>query len=181
MYGTSLHRTNLHATVGNGQTANRNQADAALNALEVHVPTAAAATAPPTCFPIQRRYPAHPASVARVRRAIADAAQQGLLGPAGVELTDTLLLIASELVTNAITHAGDDDTDRLVEVTTWAADHHLWLAVADSSPDTPTRCAPDADSTHGRGLLLVDLLTAVWGSTPRVEGVGKVVFAGLRL
>ena len=136
----------------------------------------------PTCIPFQRRYPAHPASVSRVRQAITDAAHHGILGLAAQDsdLADVLRLIASELVTNAITHT-EGDPDDLIEVTLWTADDHLWLAVADTSADPPVLREPDDAATCGRGLLLVAALAMTWGVIPRMAGAGKVVFAGVRL
>jgi two-component sensor histidine kinase len=144
-------------------------------------PTFTASTAP-TCIPLQRRYPARPASISRMRHSIAEAATEGALGPISPEQTDALLLIASELATNAVAHAcQQDNTDELFEVTLWTADQHLWVAVADSSLEPPAQREPDAGSSNGRGLLLVSLLAATWGNAPRAGGFGKVVFAGLQL
>jgi anti-sigma regulatory factor (Ser/Thr protein kinase) len=136
----------------------------------------------PTCIPFQRRYPAHPTSVSRVRKAITNAANHGILGLAvqDPDLADAIRLLASELVTNAITHTASE-ADDLIEVTLWTADDHLWLAVADTSADPPVLREPNDTSTSGRGLLLVSALAMTWGVIPRMAGVGKVVFAGLRL
>jgi anti-sigma regulatory factor (Ser/Thr protein kinase) len=134
---------------------------------------------PPTCIPFQRRYPAHPASVSRARHAIADAARHGLDADSP-DLIDSINLLASELISNAVTHTGSEPDD-LIEVTLWISDHHLWLAVADNAPDQPTLRAPGDDATGGRGLLLVTAIAAAWGVLPRATGTGKVVFAGLAL
>ena len=135
----------------------------------------------PACIPMQQRFRAHAASVARVRHVITDAAQQGLLGPAAdkAEITDALCLIASELVTNAITH--HQGADNLVEVTLWAADGHLWISVADGGPGQPVLHRPPDTSAHGRGLLLVAALAASWGVLPRPGCPGKVVYAAVQL
>ena len=136
---------------------------------------------PPTCIPFQRRYPAHPASVSRARHSITDAIDHGLLGPATArdpDLTEALRLLASELVTNAITHSASEPDD-LIEVTLWIADRHLWLAVTDHGARLPIRRMASPSSTHGRGLELVEALASIWGTLPRREGTGKVVFAGL--
>ena len=134
----------------------------------------------PACIPIQRRIPAHAASVARVRSIVTDAAQRGLLGTASstTEVKDTLCLIASELVTNAITHCRG--ADRLIEVTLWTADGHLWISVADAGPGRPTLRRPKDTSTHGRGLLLVASLATTWGVPARPGCPGKAVYAGIQ-
>ncbi|MFD5968242.1 hypothetical protein ACFW5W_08940 [Streptomyces sp. NPDC058783] len=38
-------------------------------------------------------------------------------------------------------------------------------------------CAPDDESTGGRGLLLVAALAERWGRHPRAGGPGKTVWA----
>jgi anti-sigma regulatory factor (Ser/Thr protein kinase) len=119
------------------------------------------------------RFPAHPASVGRARRAVAEALPHGLAPRLGAELG----LITSELVTNAIRYGtGVDD---LVELVLWPADGHYWLAVSDPGAGRPAvdrRPPPDAES--GRGLLLVDTLAAAWAVVPRPYR-GKSVVAGL--
>ncbi|CAG6397380.1 ATP-binding protein [Streptomyces cocklensis] len=117
------------------------------------------------------RFPAHPASVARARHAVAEVLPRQLHAELG--------LITSELVTNAVRYgAGADD---LVELVLWPADGHYWLAVSDPGDGKPVldhRPPPDAES--GRGLLLVDALAAAWGVVQRPYR-GKSVVAGLAL
>lgn len=80
-----------------------------------------------------------------------------------------LLLCLSEVVTNAIRHA-----DTGVRVTVARHRDVVRVEVADSSPVLPVRRSPAADAPSGRGLLILDKLTAGWG-TRRTEG-GKVVW-----
>lgn len=104
------------------------------------------------------------------------------------ELADAVLLMTSELVTNAIAHA--PTYERIVEVSLWRADGMLWLAVSDCGevftvrrpePADPLSPAfPDPDATHGRGLYLVEALADVWTVVPR-PAIGKSVVAGMRL
>jgi anti-sigma regulatory factor (Ser/Thr protein kinase) len=81
--------------------------------------------------------------------------------------------VASELVTNAIAHASAaavnlelmhlDDSDAIVVV------------VTDPSPLPPVKRHPPAGAEHGRGLHVVEALSARWGWTPQPPG--KAVFA----
>ncbi|HEY5833862.1 ATP-binding protein [Streptomyces sp.] len=128
------------------------------------------------------RFPAHPASVRRARRAVAEALPYGLRH----QLTADLGLLTSELVTNAIRHGSQREVDDLVELVLWPADGHYWLAVSDpgtgsgAGSHTPAVAHPDADSETGRGLLLVDHLATAWTVRPRPTR-GTSVIAGLPL
>jgi len=84
-------------------------------------------------------------------------------------------LIASELVTNVIRHAG---TDARLELS-FRGDF-LHIRVHDFSTVQPTMPTAEAShyAIHGRGLYLVDLYSTGWGYV--VNGSGKVVWATLR-
>lgn len=89
-------------------------------------------------------------------------------------MTDSLQLIVSEIVTNALIHAGSD-----VDVRLRAFDDHVRLEVRDSgsNPPVPSPLALDeeenAEAEHGRGLLIVEALGGAWYSSP--NGRGKTV------
>jgi anti-sigma regulatory factor (Ser/Thr protein kinase) len=89
------------------------------------------------------------------------------------ELVDDALVIASELATNAVLHAGGDFTVKVVR----HADGTVRVAVRDGSTVAPRarRAAPGAGS--GRGLALVSALAGRWGAHLTPEG--KVVWAQL--
>ena len=82
-------------------------------------------------------------------------------------------MVTSELVTNAIEHAGGAKLG--VEVIRLAASGTVAVIVTDSSPNPPVRCDPCMESDHGRGLRIVDALSARWGWRP--EDPGKAVYA----
>ncbi|MFJ2478466.1 SpoIIE family protein phosphatase [Streptomyces sp. NPDC087659] len=90
------------------------------------------------------------------------------------ELTDTLQLVISEIVTNALIHAGSD-----VDVRLRAFADHIRLEVrdSDSNPPVPSPLASSEESNseaeHGRGLLIVEALAEPWSSSP--NGRGKTV------
>lgn len=114
-----------------------------------------------------------------VRAALREWAELGLPGTEKLtdRLADDAMVVVSELVTNAVVHAGTDvelvcrleDTDSIVvEV----ADHHPSRAPRDNSAE-PAYETPE----FGRGLRLVSTLAEAWGVTYRT-GV-KTVWARL--
>lgn len=95
-----------------------------------------------------------------------------------------LLLIVSELVTNAVRHAALLSPELGVEV----ALSRGWVKVAveDSHPYRPKALAADPDQQHtgGRGLLLVKTVVAESGGVCDVEQTaagGKIIWAALPL
>ncbi|WP_314408655.1 SpoIIE family protein phosphatase [Streptomyces sp. DSM 40484] len=88
---------------------------------------------------------------------------------------DAILLIVSELVTNALVH-----TDGQVRLDLTLINDRMRVAVADSSPRSPVKPTSIGwEATGGRGILLVEALSATWGTVP-VSG-GKQVWAELPL
>jgi anti-sigma regulatory factor (Ser/Thr protein kinase)/anti-anti-sigma regulatory factor len=83
-------------------------------------------------------------------------------------------LIASELVTNAVVHAGTP-----IDVTLWLTDDTLNIAVRDGDPRPmyrPSMTGPGpVIEEHGRGLLLLDAMADIWGCNSTADG--KVVWA----
>ncbi|MFD8414984.1 SpoIIE family protein phosphatase [Streptomyces sp. NPDC059650] len=92
-----------------------------------------------------------------------------------VEELDAVLLVVSELVTNAIAHTqGEVGMDL-----TLSADR-LRVAVNDASPRSPVKpVSVSWESTGGRGLLIVEATAMAWGSVP-LSG-GKQVWAEIPL
>ncbi|WP_051371527.1 SpoIIE family protein phosphatase [Streptomyces sp. 142MFCol3.1] len=92
-------------------------------------------------------------------------------------LTDDLQLMASEVVTNALTHA-----DSYVELRLRLFPDRIRLEVRDTDvtpplPSSLSACEEEnAQAEHGRGLIIVDAL-GEWGSSP--SGRGKVVWCEL--
>jgi anti-sigma regulatory factor (Ser/Thr protein kinase) len=107
-----------------------------------------------------------PMNVRAARDFVADALdEQGFAGD-----KEIVLLLASELVTNAVRHAATT-----FEITVDVEPDRVKVAVIDGDMDHGPRVRhPGPDDTNGRGLLLVDQLSAVWGSD-RV-GQGKAVW-----
>ena len=76
------------------------------------------------------------------------------------DVEDTLLLLVSELSTNAVLH-GVSDYDVALEPRT----DTVRLSVLDDSTAEPRRRASGLGSQNGRGLSLVDTLARDWGCT----------------
>ncbi len=90
------------------------------------------------------------------------------------ELVAPASLIASELVSNVIDHAGTMMTLRLT-----LRSRYLQIAVTDGSTAVPAlQIVAPAQVSSGRGLMLVDATAHAWGWLP-CNG-GKVVWASLR-
>ncbi|MFB6908724.1 ATP-binding protein [Streptomyces bacillaris] len=125
--------------------------------------------------------PAVDVSVPQARHAVRD-----LLGRQGVPIEDDilqgLLLIVSELVTNAVKHAALLSPELAVEVAIGA--DWVRVSVEDSHPYRPTALETDYAQTGGRGLLLVKEVTAEAGGSCDVEHTasgGKIIWAALPL
>jgi anti-sigma regulatory factor (Ser/Thr protein kinase) len=110
--------------------------------------------------------PLLPIAVADVRRRARDALDQ-------VELTEDVaedvLLIVSELVTNAIRY-GRAPVQFALRVT----DREVVVEVADAEPRRPRLREFDPAGANGRGLHMVESLGAEWGVRP--TGPGKSVW-----
>lgn len=85
-------------------------------------------------------------------------------------LADTLVLLISELVTNAVVHTGCPAVLRML----FAAEGGVRVEVADTSDRPPRPRHAEGDDTNGRGLELVDGLADRWGWQP--EGAGKSIW-----
>jgi anti-sigma regulatory factor (Ser/Thr protein kinase) len=99
------------------------------------------------------------------------------------ELADDAQVIVSELLVNAVRHAGFRQSEG--GHGTWAAGVGLWLlshadglmcVVTDPSDSAPALRQPGDSSESGRGLHLVHALSDHWGWT-RLSERGKAVWA----
>ncbi|WP_329139958.1 ATP-binding SpoIIE family protein phosphatase [Streptomyces sp. NBC_01476] len=104
---------------------------------------------------------ATPISVAQGRRFLRDT----LRAWDYPELSETVCLLASELLSNAVRHACGPLRLRLRQ-----AGEELSVEVSDGSPVLPQARFAVADAESGRGLLLVDSLARAWGTVPTVDG-----------
>ncbi|MGX2993555.1 ATP-binding protein [Streptomyces sp. JNUCC 64] len=125
--------------------------------------------------------PAVDASVPRARRAVRDLLLRQRV-PVTDELLQGLLLIVSELATNAVKHAAVLSPLLTVELAVGA--EWVRVAVEDNHPYRPTALEADHGQTGGRGLLLVREVTRESGGVCDVEKTpngGKVIWAALPL
>lgn len=88
---------------------------------------------------------------------------------------DGPVLVASELATNVVTHTTSEELVVRLEMRPAG----LSVAVADADPRPPA-LGPGGVVPTVSGLVLVDMLSRVWGHSPRWDG-GKVVWAVLAL
>lgn len=125
--------------------------------------------------------PAEDASVPQARHAVRDLLErQGV--PVAPDVAHGLLLIVSELVTNAVRHAALLSPVLAVEVA--AGPEWITVSVEDDHPYRPTALEADAAQTGGRGLLLVREITREEGGACDVEHTasgGKIIWAALPL
>ncbi|MER5707141.1 MULTISPECIES: ATP-binding protein [Streptomyces] len=116
--------------------------------------------------------PALTGSVARARRL---AEERLILWGCGPDIRDTVALVVSELVTNAVVHTAsgrvvcelreDEDT--------------LRIAVRDEGGAAGPRMRDCGEEERGRGLLIVDALCTAWGADRTGHGTAQIVWAEL--
>ena len=103
---------------------------------------------------------AEPGSVSKARRYC----EQRLADWDAGDLVDTVALLVSELVTNVVLHAGTACELRLKR------GERLRVEVVDGSQRRPIRGAVRSEASSGRGLLLVEALSAESGTILEPEG-----------
>jgi hypothetical protein len=91
------------------------------------------------------------------------------LAGAPAEVRDAAVLLAGEILTNAVVHGGGWF---LLQVD--AAPETVYVEVADSTEGHPTVLHPSSDREHGRGMAIVDAMASAWGTAQR--GSHKVVW-----
>lgn len=102
------------------------------------------------------------ASAARARRFVDEVLSRWHCS----DVLDDVQLLVSELVTNAVVHAGSD-----VEIAVRLLADSVRIEVVDRAPTTMLRpTAPRVEDESGRGLMLVETLASAWGVEPLVGG-----------
>ena len=93
------------------------------------------------------------------------------------QVLEAALLVVSEVVTNAVRHGAGT-----IQLCVAADDRMVRIEVTAEGVQLPRRrsASEEALGDGGRGLHLLDALTAEWGSEPREDGPGKVVWMELR-
>jgi len=118
--------------------------------------------------------PGIPESAPTARRRV-----RAALGLHGLgEYADDAEIITSELVTNAVRHAcGNGNRTIGITLNHAGSPAMVTIAVSDSSPHGPVKRDTPTSGEQGRGLQIVEALSAHWGW--RREDDGKTVFAVL--
>ncbi|MEO6627558.1 MAG: ATP-binding protein [Aquihabitans sp.] len=112
------------------------------------------------------------ASAGKARRWTAEHAARAGVG----EVSDTLGLLVSELVSNVVLHAHTPCDLSISRLGT-----RLRVELRDGSPRLPKRVGqPDPFALSGRGMFLVDALSDAHGAEP-LDGGGKMVWFELEL
>jgi anti-sigma regulatory factor (Ser/Thr protein kinase) len=111
---------------------------------------------------LRRQLRLHPSSIGAARRLV-----RHTLAEAGREdLAETAQLLVSELITNALLHAGTH-----VELSLSVADGGVVVLVSDGSAHPPVMSHPEGPTDEGgRGLVLVEQLSHAWGVLPSPRG-----------
>lgn len=107
-----------------------------------------------------------PLAPVRARRFVARACEDNQ----HAELRNDAVLVANELVSNAMQHGGAGT----IELTLDFRRYYLRISVHDTGP-------PLGEDDYGYGLALVETLSASWGCTPDPDGAGKLIWADLPL
>ena len=115
----------------------------------------------PVAGELSERLPPEPASVGRARRLVATA----VTASGHDELVDVATLLISEVVTNAVLHAGTEIRLRCEQTATG-----IRFEISDQSPLLPAIRHYDAEAMTGRGLGMVSALATSWGVDREDDG-----------
>ncbi|MGB8651939.1 MAG: ATP-binding SpoIIE family protein phosphatase [Mycobacteriales bacterium] len=112
---------------------------------------------------LHEQLPAEGRSASRARRVVEHALRDADL----TTFLDEALLLVTEIVTNAVVHAGTD-----VELAVEVKDGRLWVEVVDRSPGSlpVVQELPDQTREGGRGVFLLHSLATEWGTRHFTDG-----------
>lgn len=113
---------------------------------------------------VSRSLPAEPAAVSEARSVV-----RRSLAPTDQDLVELVVLLADEVVTNAIVHGGGP-----IELAVEANERRVKVMVGDRSEARPLARQPARYAEDGRGLSIVEAVASRWGVSP--TGVGKSVW-----
>jgi len=111
------------------------------------------------------RLPAQPSSVGEARRLV----RHSLASAGREDLIETAELLVSEVVTNALLHAGTP-----IDLAVFVTDGGLRVEIGDGSPHFPIRRGYAPTAGTGRGLMLLQQMVDDWGVVP--NALGKTVW-----
>ena len=130
-----------------------------------------ATAAPPTYEPVWLTYSPAPQNARELRREVVAALEAWDLP----QLADDATVVATELFSNAVEHAGHL-TGR-VRVLLARRLGGLLVQVHDANPTAPRVLDPGLTATGGRGMRMVQRTASAWGHRP--AGPGKTVWCWL--
>ncbi|WP_327251062.1 ATP-binding protein [Streptomyces sp. NBC_01244] len=109
----------------------------------------------------------HVAGISTMRRRLIETL--GVCGCAEL-MVDTAALLATELLSNALTHADVGGEPFRVRMDVYWSACGLTIVVTDPDPRLPVATSADDDAEHGRGLELLQALATRWGACPVAAG-----------
>jgi anti-sigma regulatory factor (Ser/Thr protein kinase) len=112
-----------------------------------------------------RTFPHEPQSVPAARRFTT-----GVLRGTPPDILEAIELMVSELATNCIRH-----TDSGFNLTIIRSGGDIRVEATDHAGGTPTMRSPKPTDPSGRGLKIIDMLSAGWG-VQSASGAGKTVW-----
>ncbi|HET7387509.1 MAG TPA: PAS domain S-box protein [Nocardioidaceae bacterium] len=110
---------------------------------------------------VERRLPPHASSVGEARRLVHDLLVDGGRG----DLAETAVLLVSEVVTNALLHAGTP-----IDVFASLDGSGLRVEIGDGSAHLPTRRSYGTAAGTGRGMQMLEHLVDDWGISRSRDG-----------
>jgi anti-sigma regulatory factor (Ser/Thr protein kinase) len=114
-------------------------------------------------------FPGTPAGARAARHFVRDA-----LTAIDHQLRETILLLTSEVATNAVRYAGSKFQVSIASV----ENDGVRVEVTDDNAQAPQARSAPLDATNGRGLNVVDALASAWGVDAHRHG--KVVWFEVR-
>jgi anti-sigma regulatory factor (Ser/Thr protein kinase) len=97
------------------------------------------------------------------------------------ELSDSVELVVSELVTNAVRVSQSMEQVSSVRLWLRSDKRRVLMLVWDANPRPPVRIEASEDAEGGRGLLLVEAISDRWNWYPPNGMDGKIVWAEVSL
>lgn len=98
-------------------------------------------------------------------RRFVDAPLRDILGSTDKPAAEDVVLVVSELVTNAVRASAD-----IIGLTLTVAEDRVEVEISDDASGWPTPRQADADDPSGRGLAIVDELSDRWHTTELYPG-----------
>lgn len=117
----------------------------------------------------ERQFPGQASAIAQARRMITE-----LLPALEPGIAESIMLMVSELATNAVQYGGTDFTVSIERLP-----RRIRVAVTDVGPGEPHMRAPAATEPTGRGLRIVARLSDSWGV--QYAASGKTVWFAVRV